>query len=611
MKDLSILEAELAQKVSDYKSVLQADCPLPAEFKKLVPKVDNYTIKYLRHSFIVSGRLDIYLPNQLWYLAAICVPLYKELSLYKQALHDEVDISSYKGNKAKAEKVVNNLGYDGQERELLVKFLSDYEWWRGGKSIDRGDYFYSPILSVCNLVNVSQSYVAEMCKYLASKDEATDLLNQALLGLHGTLSGSDKLLQTIYFGAPGSGKSYIVKETMRKAGVPEENIFRTTFHPDSDYASFVGCYKPVVRSKDDTNLTKEELLQCFETLRSETESYPVDKFAARYHASLQNISKPEKKWLREELQNTAGISFDPYAQMNTAIAVGDYLAEQGLLNSDETITYDFSPQVFTNAYVRAWEVHSESESEPKPVYLIIEEINRGNCAQIFGDLFQLLDRDGDGVSEYKIKADEDLARYLQSKLGVTHEGIKGGNLCLPSNLHIIATMNTSDQSLFPMDSAFKRRWNWKYVPINYSPDIDSGKYTITIGCNKYRWVDFLEKVNERILEVTDSEDKQMGNFFIKDFVGEDEFKSKVMFYLWHEVCKDEFHTKNNFFRYTTKEEQEEQEFSFNDLYKDCSTDLLNGFMNYLEVPPVTQEKTSTAEASTSAATETTSTETTA
>lgn len=399
-------------------------------------------------------------------------------------------------------------------------------------------------------------------------------------------------LQTIYFGAPGSGKSHKVKDMLD--GVPEENIFRTTFHPDSDYASFVGCYKPIVRSKDDTNLTKEELLQCFMTLRSETASYPVDKFAARYHASLQNISKPEKKWLREELQNTAGISFDPYAQMNTAIAIGDYLAEQGLLHSDETITYDFSPQVFTNAYVRAWEVPSE------PVYLIIEEINRGNCAQIFGDLFQLLDRDGDGVSEYKIKADEDLARYLQSKLGVTHEGIKGGNLCLPSNLHIIATMNTSDQSLFPMDSAFKRRWDWEYVPINYSPDIDSGKYTITIGCNKYRWVDFLEEVNKRILEVTDSEDKQMGNFFIKHSVGEDEFKSKVMFYLWHEVCKDEFHTKNNFFRSTTKEGQE---FSFNDLYKDDRTNLLNGFMDYLEVPPVVQADTSTAE--------TTSTETTA
>lgn len=386
---------------------------------------------------------------------------------------------------------------------------------------------------------------------------------------------------------------------------PEENIFRTTFHPDSDYASFVGCYKPIVRAKDHTNLSKEELLKCFETLRSETASYPVDKFAARYHASLQNISKPEKKWLREELQNTAGISFDPYAQMNTAIAVGDYLAEQGLLHSDETITYDFSPQVFTNAYVRAWEVPSEH------VYLIIEEINRGNCAQIFGDLFQLLDRDDKGVSEYKIKADEDLARYLQSKLGVTHEGIKGGNLCLPSNLHIIATMNTSDQSLFPMDSAFKRRWEWEYVPINYNPKIDSGKFTITIGHSEYRWIDFLEKVNEQILQVTDSEDKQMGNFFIKHSVVEDEFKSKVMFYLWHEVCKDEFHTKNNFFRSTTKEKQEEQEFSFNDLYKKDSTNLLKGFMDSLGVTPMPQASTSIAEASTSAVSDATSTETTA
>ncbi len=597
MKDLSILEAELAQKVSVYKSVLQDDCPLPADFKELVPKVDNYTIKYLRHSFIVSGRLDIYLPNQLWYLAAICVPLYKEMNLYKQALHDEVDISSCKGNKAKAEKVVNNLGYDGQERDLLVKFLSDYEWWRGGKSIDRGDYFYSPILSVCNLVNVSQSYVAEMCKYLASNDDATALLNQALLGLHGTSSESNKLLQIIYFGAPGSGKSHKVKDILD--GVPEENIFRTIFHPDSDYASFVGCYKPIVRQAGGESLSYEELLGLVKELEL-VDTYQIPKFSAKYYSSLRNLDEEQKKQIREQIQalkgKDNGEKLSPV--MSTGIAIGEYLAEQGLLHSDETITYDFSPQVFTNAYVRAWEVHSESE----PVYLIIEEINRGNCAQIFGDLFQLLDRNSTGVSEYKIKADEDLTRYLQSKLGVTHEGIKGGNLCLPSNLYIIATMNTSDQSLFPMDSAFKRRWDWEYVPINYSPNIDSGKYTITIGCNKYRWVDYLEEVNKRILEVTDSEDKQMGNFFIKHSVGEDEFKSKVMFYLWHEVCKDEFHTKNNFFRSTTKEGQEEREFSFNDLYKDRSTDLLKGFMDCLGVAPMPQASISIAE--------TTSTETT-
>ena len=412
--------------------------------------------------------------------------------------------------------------------------------------------------------------------------------------------------QTIYFGAPGSGKSYKVKGMLGKT--PEENIFRTTFHPDSDYASFVGCYKPIVRQAGSESLSYEELLDLVKELEL-VDTYQIPKFSAKYYSSLRNLDEEQKKQIREQIQALKGKDNGEKlsSAMNTAIAVGDYLAEQGLLHSDETITYDFSPQVFTNAYVRAWEVPSEH------VYLIIEEINRGNCAQIFGDLFQLLDRDDKGVSEYKIKADEDLARYLQSKLGVTHEGIKGGNLCLPSNLHIIATMNTSDQSLFPMDSAFKRRWEWEYVPINYSdsPDIPSGGFTITIGCNKYRWIDFLEKVNEQILQVTDSEDKQMGNFFIKHSVVEDEFKSKVMFYLWHEVCKDEFHTKNNFFRSTTKEKQEEKEFSFNDLYKKDSTNLLKGFMDSLGVTPMPQASTSIAEASTSAVSDATSTETTA
>ena len=246
---------------------------------------------------------------------------------------------------------------------------------------------------------------------------------------------------------------------------------------------------------------------------------------------------------------------------------------------DDKIKYDFSPQSFTDAYVKAW------QNPDKQVYLVIEEINRGNCAQIFGDLFQLLDRNN-GVSEYPINADADLRQYLEKEdvLGAGHEGIANGKLKLPANLNILATMNTSDQSLFPMDSAFKRRWSWESVPIDYK-NVDSSKFIITIGDNQYKWTTFLESVNKRIVKATDSEDKQMGNFFINDNVDERQFIDKVMFYLWNDVCKEEFHTTNNFFRnYTDDKKTETTEFSFNALFESNSTKLLKGFMEYLDVP---------------------------
>ena len=299
-------------------------------------------------------------------------------------------------------------------------------------------------------------------------------------------------LQQIFFGAPGSGKSFKLKEEILPKN--DKLVFRTTFHPDTDYSSFVGCYKPQMK--------------------------------------------------------------------------------------DDKIVYAFAPQVFTDAYVAAWNGLENKET----YYLVIEEINRGNCAQIFGDLFQLLDRKKEsGYSEYPIKADNDLRDYLEraetedgGQVLINKEGIKDGKLCLPPNLNIIATMNTSDQSLFPMDSAFKRRWSWEYVPIKYD-EPKSAAFAINIPDSPFeKWVNFLKKINGIILEKTDSEDKQMGNFFIKGDIEEQEFKDKVMFYLWSEVCKDSFHTKDNFFR--TKD----REFSYNELYGDEGHDLLLGFLDYIK-----------------------------
>ena len=376
--------------------------------------------------------------------------------------------------------------------------------------------------------------------------------------------------QVIYYGCPGSGKSRKVKDIVDS--INPDYVFRTTFHPDTDYSTFVGCYKPLGTTPKKQSYSIEELISILVELKESGTSYPMHKFAVEYYFALEGLSRAEK----ENITTAAGLTSNYVTEMDKAIAAGKHIKRN---EKDSNIIYRFSPQVFTNAYVKAW------EDTRKPVYLIIEEINRGNCAQIFGDLFQLLDRDKTtGKSEYPIKADKDLVAHIEKVLGAGHEGIKNGELCLPSNLIIYATMNTSDQSLFPMDSAFKRRWDWEYVPINYSKDIDSGKFIIEIDDDtKYSWVEFLESVNDKIYDATNSEDKQMGNFFIKKSVKANEFVNKVMFYLWNEVCKEEYGTQRNFFR---KGKEGKTEFKFTELFGDNQATILKEFMTSLGVEPI-------------------------
>ena len=376
--------------------------------------------------------------------------------------------------------------------------------------------------------------------------------------------------QVIYYGCPGSGKSRKVKDIVDS--INPDYVFRTTFHPDTDYSTFVGCYKPLGITPKKQSYSIEELISILVELKESGTSYPMHKFAVEYYFALEGLSRADK----ENITTAAGLTSNYVTEMDKAIAAGKHIKRN---EKDSNIIYRFSPQVFTNAYVKAWEDTS------KPVYLIIEEINRGNCAQIFGDLFQLLDRDKvTGKSEYPIKADKDLVTHIEKVLGAGHKGIKNGELCLPPNLIIYATMNTSDQSLFPMDSAFKRRWDWEYVPINYSKDIDSGKFIIEIDDDtKYSWVEFLESVNDKIYDATNSEDKQMGNFFIKKSIKANEFVNKVMFYLWNEVCKEEYGTQRNFFR---KGKDGKTEFKFTELFGDNQATILKEFMTSLGVEPI-------------------------
>ncbi|WP_288352141.1 AAA family ATPase [Bacteroides caecimuris] len=380
--------------------------------------------------------------------------------------------------------------------------------------------------------------------------------------------------QIVYYGCPGSGKSYKVKEITNT--IDANFVFRTTFHPDTDYASFVGCYKPKGNKIHKIEYSKQQLIEILTTMKDSDLNYPMHRFGVEYYFALEPLTRAERK----EITLAAGFTDAYLVEMDKSIAAGKHIQH---IDKENIISYEFSPQVLTNAYVKAW------QDTEKPVYLIIEEINRGNCAQIFGDLFQLLDRDKTtGKSEYPIKADKDLVAHIEKELGVGHEGIKNGELCLPPNLIIYATMNTSDQSLFPMDSAFKRRWDWEYVPINYSKDIDSGKFIINIDGTEYLWVEFLEKVNEKIYDATNSEDKQMGNFFIKKNIDTKEFVNKVMFYLWNEVCKEEYGTQRNFFR---REREGKTEFKFTDLFGTDQAAILNEFMTGLGVKSISKLET--------------------
>ena len=364
--------------------------------------------------------------------------------------------------------------------------------------------------------------------------------------------------QIIYYGAPGTGKSYKIKEQLK--GVPKENIFRTTFHPDSDYSTFAGAYKPSTDKTEEKLYNKEELISKLTELKEQGVTYAPQKFGAQYWYSLKQLTLQDKKDILAacEMSDNYTVEFDK------GIAIGEELLKK---SRESRIIYKFIPQAFLNAYMRAY-------STTDNVYLVIEEINRGNCAQIFGDLFQLLDRDENGVSEYRIKADADLKAYLEEELGADSDAIKDGELCLPSNLYIYATMNTSDQSLFPIDSAFKRRWDWEYEPIKYK----NINWVIDIKGNKFSWVSFQREVNKRIFEANNSEDKMLGDYFVNPnngIITEKILLNKILFYLWNDVCKD---GEGDIFKTS-----ETTEISFSELHGEGGPEKLVSMMKYLGV----------------------------
>jgi len=415
-----------------------------------------------------------------------------------------------------------DLPYAYNGNELVNKF-SIRNYLAGG---------YSNVKMVSNEDDIYDLYISNTIEAYIEDDGIVD-------EIENTIPVKDCSLQQIYYGAPGTGKSHEINRLTKG-----KEVVRTTFHPDSDYSTFVGAYKPT------------------------------------------SIEIPVRD------------------------VTGKVIVEGDKQVTENRIVYEFVEQAFLQAYIKAWNAYIDaSEGEKsKDIYLVIEEINRGNCAQIFGDLFQLLDRNGAGFSDYPIQADKDMKKQLAKAFSgkniadaerinniyeedIVAQVLSGEKLLLPDNLYIWATMNTSDQSLFPIDSAFKRRWDWQYTPIceGKSNDGQPLGWKIKANGNEYDWWTFIQKINAEIEELTKSEDKKLGYFFCKPINGiipAETFVGKVIFYLWNDVFKDQ--DLGNIFH-----DNEDKELTFNSFYgvdnygkAVVKEEVVEMFLNNLDLKPI-------------------------
>lgn len=351
-----------------------------------------------------------------------------------------------------------------------------------------------------------------------------------------------KPIQRILFGSPGTGKSHKVKNIIApKLGVKvdSENYIPTVFHPEYTYGDFMGKLMPFTNDSGKV----EYLFYRGHFLRALAQSY-------------KNIILTYIEW--EDNKEKAG---DEYKKSINITNIKNFSTEQ----SNE---YDNRK-------------NSVLKSNPQNVLLVIDEINRGNSAAIFGTVFQLLDRENNGWSCYptsisdlefkgllqemsfknisytkenKVKEEyyfnskeinkekyEEYQSLIFEEIG-EHNLAKERKIKIPSNFSILATMNTSDNSIYFMDSAFKRRWDWEFIEIedNLQRNLLQNVQIILDNGTQYHWCTFVDKLNNFIKSNYDKirkiEDKQLGYRFINEVqITEEQIKNKLMFFVWDSV----------------------------------------------------------------------------
>lgn len=363
----------------------------------------------------------------------------------------------------------------------------------------------------------------------------------------------------IIFGAPGTGKSYIFnKESIGHRDYPDEDYLlknggeyeRVTFHPDYSYAQFVGTYKPTTK-KNEFPFISEDNKKVLDILndksKSSQEKYDLlfDTFKegdlTRLPVLLGLYTDEPFKTRKKDGTDTVG---DNTVERNHGRAIRPYVNLNFTEQIDDLISYEYVPGPFMRTLVKA--LKNKKSDNIRPHLLLIEEINRANVAAVFGDVFQLLDRDDSNQSEYPIQASEDIKKYLVKELGGVASDYD--QIRIPDNMFIWATMNSADQGVFMMDTAFKRRWEFEHL------NIDQGESKIKnlivqIQGKKYKWNEIRKSINDFLAaKIKLNEDKLIGPFFLKtssfvdgDNVNNDKFmsvfKNKVIMYLFEDAAR--------------------------------------------------------------------------
>ncbi|MBN2542870.1 AAA family ATPase [bacterium] len=483
---------------------------LSKEFKEVFGtylRKRNQNIDFSSYTAVVttSGNNKIFMPNQWFAAAAYMAPFVEEFLEYQSLVMQILEEGNPADSNLKdyittlkrssddedqyefrefAEKELKGIIPDeeiNETAEYLSYFVFDYDWWFGSKTIDRGDAYYSPVLALLEVVNVTQEYIADISHAFATEPLLAALADQMIEKFTKQApEGEDrtpikelpKLRLTggtneIVYGAPGTGKSRYLED---KYGIPPYTI-RVVFHPEYSYFDFIGTYKPV----------------------------PVYRDTGNEYKSLDG----------------------------SVVGTGE-----------PHIDYRFVPGPFINILINAWRY-------PEHMWtILIEEINRANAAAVFGETFQLLDRTIDGSSEYTLAPPEDLRNYLLSVDGMSSHLTDG--LKLPSNLNIVATMNSADQGVKPMDSAFKRRWNFKYLRISIIGAVHE-KAVLRYADRYVYWGRLVEAINRKLsgVGIALNEDRLIGPYFVKpEEVGTKSATDKLLLYLWDDVLR---HNRDSFF----------------------------------------------------------------